>query len=33
MDTLLSELKENFDVVLYDAPPILPVTDAALVAP
>ena len=33
MDILLSELKKNFDVVLYDSPPILPVTDASLLAP
>lgn len=32
MDTLLSDLRSEFDVVLLDAPPLLPVTDAALLA-
>ena len=31
-DTLIEELSQNFDVVLYDSPPILPVTDAAVLA-
>jgi polysaccharide biosynthesis transport protein len=30
---LLEECKEQFDVVLVDTPPLLPVTDAAVVAP
>ncbi len=29
---ILSELKRRFDVILIDAPPLLPVTDAALLA-
>lgn len=33
MDILLEELRKHFDVVLYDSPPILPVTDASLLAP
>jgi len=33
VDDLLLELRKNFDVILYDTPPILPVTDAALLAP
>jgi capsular exopolysaccharide synthesis family protein len=32
MAAVLDELEETFDFVLIDAPPILPVTDAALVA-
>ncbi len=32
MARLMEEFKKNFDVILYDAPPILPVTDAALLA-
>jgi len=30
---LLAELREKYDVVLIDSPPLLPVTDAAAVAP
>jgi Mrp family chromosome partitioning ATPase len=32
MDTLIEELTQNFDVVLFDSPPILPVTDSAILA-
>jgi capsular exopolysaccharide synthesis family protein len=32
MELLVKELREQFDVVLLDAPPLLPVTDAALLA-
>ena len=32
MDNLLDQLRAEFDVVLLDAPPLLPVTDAALLA-
>jgi capsular exopolysaccharide synthesis family protein len=32
METLLTQLRAEFDVVLLDAPPLLPVTDAALLA-
>ncbi len=32
METLLAQLRAEFDVVLLDAPPLLPVTDAALLA-
>ena len=30
MDTLIQELKTNFDVILFDSPPTLPVTDSAI---
>ena len=30
MDYLIQELKQEFDVILFDSPPILPVTDAAI---
>ena len=33
MDQLLANLAERYDCVLLDAPPLLPVTDAALLAP
>lgn len=33
MGTLMEELRRHFDVILYDAPPVLPITDAALLAP
>ncbi len=33
MATLLTGLRERYDVVLLDAPPLLPVTDAAAVGP
>ncbi|WP_084075216.1 polysaccharide biosynthesis tyrosine autokinase [Demequina sp. NBRC 110052] len=32
METLIGEVDARFDVVLYDAPPLLPVTDAAVLA-
>ena len=32
MDDLLVELRRRFDVIIVDAPPLLPVTDAALLA-
>lgn len=32
METLLSDLRRDFDVIIIDAPPLLPVTDAALLA-
>lgn len=32
METLLTDLRGKFDVIIVDAPPLLPVTDAALVA-
>ncbi|MFC6286085.1 polysaccharide biosynthesis tyrosine autokinase [Nocardioides sp. GCM10027113] len=32
MEKLLAELRDQFDVVIIDAPPLLPVTDAALLA-
>jgi len=32
MEKLLGELREQFDIVILDAPPLLPVTDAALLA-
>ena len=32
METMLAQLRAEFDVVLLDAPPLLPVTDAALLA-
>lgn len=32
MEKLLSELRDDFDVVILDAPPLLPVTDAALLS-
>lgn len=32
MESLLTQLRAEFDVVLLDAPPLLPVTDAALLA-
>jgi capsular exopolysaccharide synthesis family protein len=32
METLLLELRTRYDVVILDAPPLLPVTDAALLA-
>lgn len=30
MDTLIQELKQNFDTVFFDSPPTLPVTDSAI---
>lgn len=32
MERLLNELRERFDIVLIDAPPLLPVTDGAVLA-
>ncbi len=32
MEKMLGDLRDNFDVVIIDAPPLLPVTDAALLA-
>lgn len=32
IDALIQELTQNFDVVLFDSPPILPVTDSAILA-
>lgn len=32
MKTFLKDLRERFDIVLIDAPPLLPVTDAAILA-
>jgi len=32
MEKLLAELRDDFDIVILDAPPLLPVTDAALLA-
>ena len=32
MDNLLAQLRADYDIVLLDAPPLLPVTDAALLA-
>ena len=31
-DQTIAELDRSFDVVLFDAPPLLPVTDAAILA-
>jgi capsular exopolysaccharide synthesis family protein len=33
INTLIEKVKNRFDVVIFDAPPILPVTDASLLAP
>ncbi|MBI4845683.1 MAG: polysaccharide biosynthesis tyrosine autokinase [Candidatus Omnitrophica bacterium] len=30
---LIAELKKRFDIVIFDSPPILPVTDASIIAP
>jgi capsular exopolysaccharide synthesis family protein len=32
-DILIAQLRERFDVILFDAPPILPVADASILAP
>ncbi len=32
MDTLIAEVKNNFDLVLFDSPPVLPVTDASILS-
>jgi len=31
-DDLIKELKQEFEIILFDSPPILPVTDAAIIA-
>lgn len=33
MADIIARLKQQFDVVLFDSPPVLPVTDASLLAP
>jgi capsular exopolysaccharide synthesis family protein len=33
MDNLISSLKKQFDVIIFDMPPVLPVTDASILAP
>ncbi|MFH1339583.1 MAG: GNVR domain-containing protein, partial [Candidatus Omnitrophota bacterium] len=33
LDSLIEEFKRRFDVILFDSPPVLPVTDASLLAP
>jgi capsular exopolysaccharide synthesis family protein len=30
MDALIQEFKQNFDIILFDSPPTLPVTDSAI---
>jgi len=32
IDALIEELKDSFDVILFDSPPVLPVTDSAVLA-
>ena len=32
MTGLIAQLRERYEVIIFDAPPLLPVTDAALVA-
>lgn len=32
LNNILTELKNDFDVILLDAPPVLPVTDASILA-
>jgi capsular exopolysaccharide synthesis family protein len=32
MDTLIAELKNKFDIVFFDTPPVLPVTDASILS-
>lgn len=32
LDELISELREKFDLIIFDSPPVLPVTDASLMA-
>jgi Mrp family chromosome partitioning ATPase len=32
MEDLVIELRKRFDTIIFDAPPLLPVTDAALLA-
>lgn len=33
INDMIEELKEQFDVIIFDAPPVLPVTDASILAP
>jgi len=33
METLIQTLKQQFDVIIFDMPPVLPVTDASILAP
>lgn len=33
MPTLMEELKKNFDIVIFDCPPILPVSDVSIFSP
>lgn len=33
MNSMIEELRRRFDVVLFDSPPVLPITDASLIAP
>ncbi|MFQ5629954.1 MAG: GumC family protein, partial [bacterium] len=33
LKTLLSELRESYEVVIIDAPPVIPVSDTAMIAP
>jgi len=33
IDNLIQTLKNKFDIIVFDAPPVLPVTDASLLAP
>jgi len=33
MQTFIQNLKKEFDVIIFDTPPVLPVTDALLLAP
>jgi Mrp family chromosome partitioning ATPase len=33
LTNLIQTLKEKFDIVMFDSPPVLPVTDASLLAP
>jgi Mrp family chromosome partitioning ATPase len=32
MSDLVAELRDRFDIVIFDCPPLLPVTDAAVIA-
>jgi len=33
MNSLLEELKANYDIILFDSPPVLPITDASIIGP
>jgi len=33
LGSLIEEFKHRFDIILFDSPPVLPVTDASLLAP